>query len=252
MDAAAELPQPDPDFIRRQRDLYYQVVHNLYGMLPGPRDETHAEFDRRIRVAIDRVAAMLPVNADEASIAVHCVAAGAHADDCFSEAVANVSHPLAMSRLLKQATSMMRAESGQRSLLLRVQAARHKREATNKTRDQDAWSEHAALGWMTRALQEQYAPPPAAAKPATDPAPAAQPSLAVARKPQQPAAAYQHMPDTTRTPARPASRDDLDPRDAAMLRMLERVRGDGGVDRHGAAFLEPVLDGAAPPARATG
>ena len=47
---------------------------------------------------------------------------------------------------------MMREARGARSLLLRVQAAREKREADPAAADRAAWTEHCAIGLMAEAL----------------------------------------------------------------------------------------------------
>ena len=71
---------------------------------------------------------------------------------------------------------LARQAAGARSLLLRVQAARQKREASNVASDQSAWIEHTALGLMGAALGRNAPNPPADAMPTpaaeAEPAPA--------------------------------------------------------------------------------
>jgi hypothetical protein len=76
-------------------------------------------------------------------------------------------------RCSAQSAAMMRTANGARSLLLRVQAARAKREASPEACDKAAWVEHCAAGLMLGALDEA---PPAA----LPPAPAAEPTPASA------------------------------------------------------------------------
>ena len=72
-----------------------------------------------------------------------------------------------------QASSMMRTANAARSLLLRVQSVRQKREANQASRDQDAWTEHCAAGLMAAAHNGDPAPepPPPPAPPEPEPTP---------------------------------------------------------------------------------
>ena len=211
-------PPSDPIAARIQRDLYYQAVHALTGVLPAPDDETVEEHIRRFNVAMSQVAATHPVNSDEVVIAARYVAAGAYADECMRQATYQANNPTIAAGLCRQAGSMMREARGFRSLLLRVQSARYKREANDKTREQDAWTEHVVLDSMTKALQD-LAPMPRRAPPLP---PAAPP----ARRP--PAA----------TPRRTAP--DAPPRvrrtDAEMVQVLTRM-----TDRNGCLSAEAIL-----------
>jgi len=71
-------------------------------------------------------------------------------------------------RCQAQARSMMREARGFRSLLLRVQAARHKREADATALGKAEWIEHCAIGLMANAAG--IAPPPARSEPPPPPA----------------------------------------------------------------------------------
>jgi len=64
---------------------------------------------------------------------------------------------------------MMRQARGARSLLLRVQAQRQKREANSTSLENAAWTEHTAIGLMADALSRT--PPAPAAEPPPPPAP---------------------------------------------------------------------------------
>jgi hypothetical protein len=162
-------PPPDPD-LQLQRDLYYQVVRMLSAALPPPLADTQEALDRRDRTAIGLVATLRPVNAEEVAIAAQFVAAYTHAMDCMAQMRKHAGQPAAV-KLDAQSRSAFREARGARSLLLRVQAARHKREKSHAASDQDAWLEHIALSLLTEALD--HAPPaPAAAPPAREPAPA--------------------------------------------------------------------------------
>jgi len=62
---------------------------------------------------------------------------------------------------------MTREANSSRSLLLRLQTERRRREADRAAADSGAWTEHCAIGWMTQAATgvppEAVPPPPAAA-----------------------------------------------------------------------------------------
>src|ERR1700689_3385985 len=61
--------------------LYYQLVYTLTDLLPPPLDDTPGALRTRNRAAIAKVAALLPVNANEADLAAQCIAARAQAED---------------------------------------------------------------------------------------------------------------------------------------------------------------------------
>jgi hypothetical protein len=70
-----------------------------------------------------------------------------------------------------RSAGMMREARATRSLLLRVQAERRKREADNAATDRAAWTEHCAIGLMAQALGR--AGPGAMVEPPPPPVPAA-------------------------------------------------------------------------------
>jgi hypothetical protein len=197
----------DPDTLKLQRAIYYQVVHDLHAMLPRPPDEPPEHYERRYRSAIAHVAALRPTNADEANIAAHYVAAGARATEYERLAEQNATYPDAMFRLERQAVSLMRESRGYRSLLLRVQAARHKREANEKTYEQDMWSEYCAHELMTEALDDVLTRPLAAGPtPAAAPAPGPPAIASPRRRSRQEDAGPRIAPPAPR-PYYPARRD---------------------------------------------
>ena len=108
--------------------------------LPPPVDDSAEALAHRDNAAIAEVAAMLPVNAEEASLAARSVAANAQAMDSLRLARRcpdDLDHVL---RCSAQAATVMRQANAARSLLLRVQAVRRKREADPDACSQDAWT----------------------------------------------------------------------------------------------------------------
>jgi hypothetical protein len=145
-------PTPEPDITRLlPRHMYYQVIHTLRATL-APVSDTPEDLARRDNAAIAQVAALLPANADEANLAALYVAAGAYAMDCLRLARERAPDHVWVLKCGAQAASTMRQARATRSLLLRVQAERQKREADNAAVDNDAWTEHCAIGLMAQAL----------------------------------------------------------------------------------------------------
>ena len=255
MDNTPPGQQPDPAALRLQRDIYYELVRTLCAMLPGPPSDTPEEHARRYRVAIGHVAALAPANADEADIAAHYVAASAHASDCLHLAVYNANDPPAVVQLNAQSTSMMRQARGYRSLLLRVQAARHKRDADNEAREQDAWTEHCALGLMTQALDDLApmpirapAPPPA---PVAAPRPSPAPAPVAARQPPRPVRARDE-PDELDLDLADSMDDeaDIELRGPDMMQALLSLPRDGDFHPLEALLRQAKVNGAKTPSHA--
>ena len=167
-----DYSEPPDLTLQLPRDMYYQLVHTLRGSLPPPVTNSPEDEIRRDNAAIAKVASLLPANGEEAELAAQFVAASAQALDCLRLAR---EHPTDTPRILKctaQAANMMRQSRGARSLLLRVQADRRKREADNASLDKAAWLEHCTIGLMADALgrtppapMEEPPPPPSAPAP---------------------------------------------------------------------------------------
>jgi hypothetical protein len=175
-------PQPPPDpALQLQHDIYLCVVENLRPVFELMREATPDARARRERVAIAEAAAMIPANAEEAKLAAHSVGAGIFVDDCYRALAAHTGDLADAMKLSARAASMGRESRGYRSLLLRIQALRLKREANDAARESAAWTEHAAHGLMQEAANRlpwpaapaaaPPAPTPSAATPATQPQP---------------------------------------------------------------------------------
>ena len=112
---------------------------------------------------------------------------------------------------------------GFRSLLLRVQAARQKREANATTLDKAAWIEHCAIGLLAQALGR--APPPPIAEPKPPPMPDPQPDEGPPPPDLQGRAIRDHLPSPRRA-------DPRLPRPAAPLRLRPTLARTGPRHRH--------------------
>jgi hypothetical protein len=154
--------------------LYYQLVYTLTALLPPPLDDSLEALRARNHTAIAKVAALLPVNANEIDLAAQCIVARAQAEDVLRLLRQN-AHDLALvMRLNAQYASMVRASLSVHARLMRVQAVRQKREAIEATERQDALTLHVAEQSMLRVadpdLQRVTARRPEAA-PVAAPAP---------------------------------------------------------------------------------
>jgi hypothetical protein len=167
MDLATEPRPPDPVH-QRQRGVYRLAADTLRRTMPRPPPDSPELWDDRIHVALVEVAAMAPGNAKEAILAARSVAAGAHASDCMDQARRCVNDPKSLRLLYAQAASMGREERGFCGTLLRMQAARGKREADDPTRESAALTEDGVIGLLTEGLESLPPLPPIVAAPAPE------------------------------------------------------------------------------------
>ncbi len=110
-------------------NLYYQIVQTLNDLLPPPLDDSPEALRARNRAAIARVAALLPVNADEADLAARCIAARSHAEDALRLLRQRAGDIGLVLRLNAQYGSMVRTSLAEHGRLMRMQAERQKQEA---------------------------------------------------------------------------------------------------------------------------
>jgi hypothetical protein len=137
-----ETAAPPHPAINLSARLYYQLVYTLTDLLPPPLDASPQALRARNHAAIAKVAALLPVNANEADLAAQCIAARAQAEDTLRLLRENADDiPLVM-RLNAQYGSMVRTSLAAQARLMRVQAVRQKREAIDAAATQDAWTQH--------------------------------------------------------------------------------------------------------------
>jgi hypothetical protein len=122
--------------------LYYQLVYTLTSLLPPPLEDSPEALRARNHAAIGKIAAMLPVNANEADLAAQSVAARAQAEDVMRLIRENAGDLALTMRLNAQYNAMMRTSLATEARLMRVQAVRRKRESIEGVADQDAWTLH--------------------------------------------------------------------------------------------------------------
>ena len=189
--------------------LYYQLVYTLTDLLPPPLDDTPAALRARNLAAIAKVAALLPVNANEADLAAQCIAARAQAEDMLRLLRQHAADIAVVMRLNAQYGSMLRTSLSLHGRLMRVQAHRQKREAIEGAANQDAWTLHVDERSMVGVVDPHAGPPQPAwpdvapptslgRAPATSPdkAPATSPERAPATSPEvAPAAKQTTLPE---------------------------------------------------------
>jgi len=163
---------PDPA-IDLSKQLYYQLVYTLNGLLPPPLDGSPEALRARNHAAIAKVASMLPVNANEADLAAQCIAARAQAEDILRLLRQNTDDIALVIRLNAQYSSMVRTSLSVHARLMRVQAVRQKREAIEGAANEDAWTQHIAEKSMLKAADLDIARLKPAPRPAPVHAPAA-------------------------------------------------------------------------------
>jgi hypothetical protein len=139
-----ETSSPPHPAIDVATHLYYQLVYTLTDLLPPPLDDTPEGLRARNHAAIAKVAALLPVNANEVDLAAQCVAARAQAEEMLRLLRQNADDIGLVMRLNAQYASMVRTSLSVLGRLMRVQALRQKREAMDGAANQDAWAQHIA------------------------------------------------------------------------------------------------------------
>jgi hypothetical protein len=143
--------------------LYYQLVYTLTDLLPPPLDDTQEALHTRNLAAIAKVAALLPVNANEADLAAQCIAARGQAEDLLRLLRQHADDIGLVIRLNAQYGSMVRTSLSVHARLMRVQALRQKREAIDGAANQDARALHVAERSMLEVVDADAAPPEASA-----------------------------------------------------------------------------------------
>jgi hypothetical protein len=139
-------------------ELYYQLVYTLTDLLPPPLDDTPEALHVRNHAAIAKVAALLPVNANEADLAAQCIAARAQAEEMLRLVRQHANDIGLVMRLNAQYGSMVRTSLSVHGRLMRVQALRQKREAIDSAANEDAWALHVAERSMLGVLDPDAGP----------------------------------------------------------------------------------------------
>ena len=162
MSDAATTEDP-PDLLHLLSAASYRViVAQLYAEVVPPNLTDPELIAERVTAAIAEIASMLPANIEEAKTALRVVSADAQASDAIRHARTLFNDPTPAMKCHAQASLMMRTANAARSLLMRIQTARRKRDANPGASNQDAWTEHCAAGFLTAARDgtQSAAPPP--------------------------------------------------------------------------------------------
>ena len=155
-----ETPPPPRPAVDLPPRLYYQLVYTLTDLLPPPLDDTPEGLLAR------NLAALLPVNADEIDLAAQCIAARGQAEEMLRLVRANAGDIGLVMRLNAQYGSMVRTSLSVHGRLMRVQAARQKREAIEGSASEDARTQRVVERSLLK-VADPDAKPQRAARPAT-------------------------------------------------------------------------------------
>ena len=131
-----------------QAQAYRHLMHTLIALLPPPIEDTLEATLARNHAAIARIAALAPVNAEEAELAAQCISARAQAEDLLRLIRGHADDINIVIKLNAQYASMIRASLSAHNRLLREQQQRRKRETTHGAADQDEWTRHIAAEAM--------------------------------------------------------------------------------------------------------
>ena len=158
------LPQTLNPPIDLPAQAYRHLIHTLIALLPPPIEDTPEATLARNHAAIARIAAMAPVNADEAELAAQCVAARAQAEEMLRLIRVHAADINLVVKLNAQYASMIRTSLSAHNRLRREQQQRRNRDTNHDAADQDEWTRHIATQAMLGVL-------PNAAHPASIPNP---------------------------------------------------------------------------------
>jgi hypothetical protein len=170
MSDAPTTASPADPFQQLPKAVYRTIIADLYTDIPPPHLTDPELIAERVHAAIAEIASMCPVNAEEARIAARVVTADTQARDCIRHARALFSDTIPAMKCQAQASHLMRTANAARSLLLRVQTARRKRDSVQAAREQDAWTTHAAEGLLLAADGHAPVAPPEPEPPPPPPA----------------------------------------------------------------------------------
>jgi hypothetical protein len=146
------MTQADPPLPVPPRE-YYAFMHDFIAGLPPPQQDTPEARLARDNAAMAQVAAMLPVNANEAGLAAQCVALRAQAADAMRLIRQHSGDIGIVLKLQAQHVAMTRTSLAAHGHLVRARALRTKREQSDALSHTDEWTMHIAMRSMQDALR---------------------------------------------------------------------------------------------------
>jgi hypothetical protein len=175
-----ETPPPPRPAVDPFTYLYHQIVYTLTDLLPPPLDGSPEALRARNHAAVAKVAALLPVGANEADLAAQCIATRAQAEEMLRLVRQHAGDIDLVMKLNAQYGSMVRTSLSVHGRLMRVQAVRQKREAIEGAATEDSWTQHVAERSMLKVV-DPNAKPKQAARPGAAPcvAPVEEPEACV-------------------------------------------------------------------------
>ena len=167
-DHPTSRPMSDPPATEHPADPFQLLPKALYAPsspISTPTSRAHLTDPELIAERVHAAIARSPPCAPSTPRRPHrrrVVIADAQARECIHDARALPNDPTPAMKCHAQANHCMRTANAARSLLLRVQAVRRKREAIQATCEQDAWTVRAAEGLL---LAADGRPPPSRPRP---------------------------------------------------------------------------------------
>ncbi len=156
METLPQTPNPPIDL---PAQAYRHLIHTLIALLPPPIEDTPEATLARNHAAIARIAAMAPVNADEAELAAQCIAARAQAEEMLLLVRVHAADINLVVKLNAQYASMIRTSLSAHNRLRREQQQRRNRDTNHDAADQDEWTRHIAAQSMLDVLPSAPKPP---------------------------------------------------------------------------------------------
>ena len=146
--------QPTPP-IDLDAQAWRHLTQTLIALLPPPVQDTPEATETRNHAAIARIAALAPVNANEAELAAQCVLTRAQAEHVMRLIRIHDDDIKLVIRLNAQYLAMVKLSLAANNRLVREQQQRRKRETNLEDADQDEWTRHIAAQTMLDALPEE-------------------------------------------------------------------------------------------------
>ena len=131
------------------------LTQTLIALLPPPIQDPPEAIETRNHAAIARIAAMAPVNANEAELAAESVLARAQAQEVMRLIRLHDGDIKRVIRLNAQYLAMVKLALAVNARLVREQQQRRKRETIHRDADQDEWTRHIAAQSMLDSLPEE-------------------------------------------------------------------------------------------------
>ncbi len=152
METQAPTQNPPVDL---EAQAWRHLIQTVIAILPPAPGNTPEATRTRNRAAIARIAALAPVNANEAELAAQCIVARAQAEEIVRLIRVHADDIKLVVKLNAQYRAIFELSLAANNRLVRDQQQRRKRESNHQDADLDAWTRHIAAQAMLDALPEE-------------------------------------------------------------------------------------------------